>query len=248
MPPPVKSPTTAIDGFASSSGYLLLPRMSDQSPQTSSRGMPFQVRDERVPVAEQHRTHHLHQAIAVVAGESQDVHDGSPGFHAQQPGLGSIRGSGSQILFGPLNAYAGAFQLAIERQRRVGTKRPFGEAGAVDDVLREVRDMDADGNVVGTTYPSDTDQRRVRRKEVRVAVARSIHGSVIGKPAGWSHASSADLLGETGQLRQRQFHRRNGEEGAAPLVPFHDVAALELPERLLPRRPADPANRLEFLL
>src|SRR5260370_42486237 len=168
MPPPVKSPTTAIDGFASSSGYLLLPRMSDQSPQTSSRGMPFQVRDERVPVAEQHRTHHLHQAIAVVAGESQDVHHRGPGFHAHEPGLGSIRRSGSQILFGPLNANAGAFQLAIERQERVGTKRPFGEAGAVDDVLRKVRDMDADGNVAGTTYPSDTYQRRVSREDTGI--------------------------------------------------------------------------------
>src|SRR5229473_8407748 len=103
----VESPTTAIDGFASSSGYLLLPRMSDQSPQTSSCGMPFQVRDERVPVAEQHRTHHLHQAIAVVAGESQDVHYRGPGFHTQEPGLASIRGSGSQILLRPLNPDAG---------------------------------------------------------------------------------------------------------------------------------------------
>src|SRR3989442_2980108 len=94
-PPPVKSPTTEIDGLASSSGYLLLPRMSDQSPQTSSRGMPFQVRDERVPVAEQHRSHHLHQAITVIAGESQHVHHRGAGFHAQEPGLGPIGGSGS---------------------------------------------------------------------------------------------------------------------------------------------------------
>src|SRR2546427_12852009 len=122
MPPPVKSPTTEIDGFASSSGYLLLPRMSDQSPQTSSCGMPFQVRDERVPVAEQHRSHHLHQAITVVAGESQHVHHRGTGFHAQEPGLASIGGSGSQILLRPLNADTGGFQLAIERERRVGTK------------------------------------------------------------------------------------------------------------------------------
>src|SRR2546430_5734800 len=75
-PPPVKSPTTEIDALASSSGYLLLPRVSDQSPQTGSGGMPFQVRDERIPVAEQHRSHHLHQAIAVIAGEPQHVHHG----------------------------------------------------------------------------------------------------------------------------------------------------------------------------
>src|SRR5438128_4619338 len=130
-PPPVGSPTTEIDGLASSSGYLLLPRMSDQSPQTSSRGMPFQVRDERVPVAEQHRTHHLHHAITVVAGKSQHIHHGGPGFHAQEPGLGSVRGSGSQILFGPLDADAGAFQLAVKRKRRVGTKRLFGKAGTL---------------------------------------------------------------------------------------------------------------------
>src|ERR1700737_4828783 len=116
-PPPVRSPTTEIDGLASSSGYLLLPRMSDQSPQTSSCGMPFQVRDERVPVAEQHRTHHLHQAITVVAGESQHVNHGSTGFHTQEPGLCSIRGSGSQILLSPPNADAGALQLAVERER-----------------------------------------------------------------------------------------------------------------------------------
>src|SRR2546425_6122354 len=121
-PPPVKSPTTKIDGLASSSGYLLLPRMSDQSPQTSSRGMPFQVRDERVPVAEQHRSHHLHQAIAVVAGESQYVHHAGPGFHAEKPGLASIRGSGTQVLLRPLNADTGGFQLAIERERRVGAE------------------------------------------------------------------------------------------------------------------------------
>src|SRR2546427_6666936 len=108
-PPPVKSPTTEIDGLASSSGYLLLPRMSDQSPQTSSRGMPFQVRDERVPVAEQHRSHHLHQAITVVARESQYIHHRGTGFHPEKPGLASIRGSGPQVLLRPLNADAGAF-------------------------------------------------------------------------------------------------------------------------------------------
>src|SRR6267143_3496674 len=138
MPPPAKSPTTEIVGLASSSGYLLLPRVSDQSPQTSSCGMPFQVRDERVPVAEQHRTHHLHQAITVVAGKSQHVHYGRPGFHAHQPAFGSVRGSGSEILFGPLNAYAGAFQLAVQREGRVGSKCPFGEAGTLDDLLWDV--------------------------------------------------------------------------------------------------------------
>src|SRR5260370_41142298 len=109
--------------------------MSDQSPQTSSRGMPFQVRDERVPVAEQHRTHHLQQAITVVAGKSQDVHDGSPGFHAQEPRLASIPGSGSQILLRPLNADAGPFQLAVERAGGVGPKRPSGETGPLSDAL-----------------------------------------------------------------------------------------------------------------
>src|SRR2546425_8305886 len=118
-PPPVKSPTTEIDGLASSSGYLLLPRMSDQSPQTSSRGMPFQVRDERVPVAEQHRSHHLHQAIAVVASESQHIHHRGTGFHAQEPGLASIGGSGSPVLPAPLNADTRGLQLAVERERRV---------------------------------------------------------------------------------------------------------------------------------
>src|SRR6266446_5053543 len=121
-PPPVGSPTTEIDGLASSSGYLLLPGMSDQSPQTSSRAMPFQVRDERVPVAEQHRSHHLHQAITVVAGESQHVHHRGAGFHAQEPGFGSIGGSGSQILLRPPNTDTGGFQLAVERERRVGAK------------------------------------------------------------------------------------------------------------------------------
>src|SRR2546426_4634528 len=154
-PPLVKSPSTKIDGLASSSGYLLVPRMSDQSPQTSSRGMPFQVRDERVPVAEQHRSHHLHQAIAVVAGESQHVHHRGTGFHAQEPGLGSIRGSGAQILLRPLNADARTFQLAVERERRVGAKCVSGEAGALDDLLWKVSDVDADGNIVGTTDPGD---------------------------------------------------------------------------------------------
>src|SRR2546425_4695068 len=121
-PPPVKSPTTEIDGLASSSGYLLLPRMSDQSPQTSSCGMPFQVRDERVPVAEQHRSHHLHQAITVVAGESQHVHHRGTGLHAQEPGLASIGGSGSQILPRPLNSGTRGFPFAIERERRGGAE------------------------------------------------------------------------------------------------------------------------------
>src|SRR5438552_14546309 len=111
-PPPVGSPTTEIDGLASSSGYLLLPRMSDQSPQTSSRGMPFQVRDERVPVAEQHRSHHLHQAITVIAGESQHVHHRGAGYHAEEPGLGSIGSSRTQILLRPTNADTGGLQLA----------------------------------------------------------------------------------------------------------------------------------------
>src|SRR2546428_4884830 len=115
-PPPVKSPTTEIDGLASSSGYLLLPRMSDQSPQTSSRGMPFQVRDERVPVAEQHRSHHLHQAITVIAGESQHVHHRGAGFHAQEPGLGPIGGSGSGGILGPPKTDTGGFPLAVERE------------------------------------------------------------------------------------------------------------------------------------
>src|SRR6266516_8014242 len=152
-PPPVGSPTTEIDGLASSSGYLLLPRMSDQSPQTSSRGMPFQVRDERVPVAEQHRTHHLHQAITVIAGESQHVHYRGAGFHEQGPDLGSIRGPRSQILLRPPNADAGGFQLAVERERRGGAKCGFGEAGPLDDLLWEICDVDADGNVVGAAHP-----------------------------------------------------------------------------------------------
>src|SRR5256886_4854626 len=92
-PPPVKSPTTEVDGLASSSGYLLLPRMSDQSPQTGSRGMPFQVRDERVPVAKQHRSHHLHQAIAVIAREPQNVHHGDAGTNVEQLRLAPVRSS-----------------------------------------------------------------------------------------------------------------------------------------------------------
>src|SRR2546425_5715228 len=175
-PPPVRSPTTEVDGLASSSGYLLLPRMSDQSPQTSSRGMPFQVRDERVPVAEQHRSHHLHQAITVVAGESQHVHYGNPGFHAKEPGLGSVRGSGAQILLRPLNADAGGFQLAVERKRRVGAKCVSGEAGSLDDLLWKVSDVDADGNIVGAPHPGDPHERRVGRIEMRIAIPRANGG------------------------------------------------------------------------
>src|SRR5438445_11770780 len=95
--PPVGSPTTEVDGLASSSGYLLLPRVSDQSPQTGSGGMPFQVRDERVPVAEQHRSHHLHQAIAVIAREPQHVHHGDAGTNIEQLRLAPVRAALAQI-------------------------------------------------------------------------------------------------------------------------------------------------------
>src|SRR5256885_9152491 len=115
-PPPVGSPTTEVDGLASSSGYLLLPRMSDQSPQTGSGGMPFQVRDERVPVAEQHRSYHLHQAFAVIAGEPQHVHHRDAGTNVEQLRLAPVRAARTQVFLGPRDAQPGGFQLLVERE------------------------------------------------------------------------------------------------------------------------------------
>src|SRR5207248_4571850 len=121
-PPRVGSPTTEIVGLASSSGYLLLPRVSDQSPQTGSCGMPFQVRDERVPVAEQHRSHHLHQAIAVIAREPQHVHHGDAGTNVEQIRLAPVRAARTEVFLGPRDAQPGGFQPLVEREGRIGAK------------------------------------------------------------------------------------------------------------------------------
>ena len=108
--------------------------------------------------------------------------------------------------------------------------------------------MNADGDVVGAAHPRHPDEPGVVRKEVRIAVLRSVGDAIVDELAGRSHAASADLLGETGELRQGEFHGRNREERPASLAALDDVAAFELGQRLPDGGAADAEERLQFLL
>src|SRR5207237_2457291 len=100
--------------------------------------------------------------------------------------------------------------------------------GPFDDLLWEKGDVNADGDVIGTAHPRYPDEPGVVREEVRIAVLRSVGDAIVDELAGRSHAASSNLLGEPGELRQGEFHRRNREKRPPALAAFDDVAALEL--------------------